>query len=380
MFKNKDEKEIDFKSLNEVIGVSKNILKLVYGLIIVIGFYAVTMLVKEWHITEFLGQVFGILAPLFIGFVIAWLLNPIVIWLMSKGVKRGLGASMVYSVLVLIIYIMISSLLPILAEQINEFVASIPATFDSLKIWVEGIFNGLPDNSSLNIETIKTQVFENIELVGANLTKSLPNTTVNMITSFVSALGIFIVGLVIGFYLLVSYSSFDETFIPFIPTKFRGDMSELAARINSSLRVFVKGLFLSATLIFLLSSLGFGIAGLKAPILFALFCGLTNIIPYIGPYIGGVPAIIVGFSQSTQIGIIVLLIIIAVQFFESNIFSPIVQSRNLKLHPVTIIVGLLVFGSLWGILGMLLATPIIAVSKTIYIFLNEKYNFVGFIK
>lgn len=122
-------------------------------------------------------------------------------------------------------------------------------------------------------------------------------------------------------------------------------------------------------------AIGFSITGLKAPLLFALFCGITNIIPYAGPYIGGVPAVIVGFSQSPIIGIIVLVIIVVVQFLEGNLLQPLIMSKTTKLHPVTIMLGLLVFGYFFGIIGMVISTPIIAALKSIFMFFNDKYEF-----
>ena len=109
--------------------------------------------------------------------------------------------------------------------------------------------------------------------------------------------------------------------------------------------------------------IGFTIADLKAAALFAFFCGITNIIPYIGPYIGAVPAAIVAFSQSTGIGIAVLIVILIIQGLEGNLLQPIVMSRTMKLSPVTVIVSLLIFGYFWGVFGMILSSPIVATLK-----------------
>ena len=99
-----------------------------------------------------------------------------------------------------------------------------------------------------------------------------------------------------------------------------------------------------------------------------------NIIPYAGPYIGAIPALIVAFSQSVSIGIGATISIIVVQGLEGNILSPIVMSKTTKLHPVSIIVGLLIFGHFFGIIGMLLSTPIISVLKVIIEFIDSKLH------
>jgi predicted PurR-regulated permease PerM len=144
--------------------------------------------------------------------------------------------------------------------------------------------------------------------------------------------------------------------------------------MNAIFRSFVNGTLALATLIFVLCAIGFSIAGLKGAILFAFFCGITNIIPYIGPYIGAAPALIVAFSQGTGIGIAVLIIILIIQGIEGNLLQPIVMSRTMKLSPVTVIVALLVFGHFWGVLGMILSTPIVAVAKALFVFFNNKFD------
>ena len=160
----------------------------------------------------------------------------------------------------------------------------------------------------------------------------------------------------------------------------RDDARELANEINTTCRHFVKGALIDASIIFVVSSLAFLLCGLKAPLLFGLFCGITNVIPYAGPYIGGIPAVIVAFSQGTTTGIFVLISIIVIQAIEGNFLQALIMSKSTKLHPVTIIIGLLLFGYFFGILGMVISTPIIGAIKAIFMFFNEKYEIIGYKK
>ena len=104
--------------------------------------------------------------------------------------------------------------------------------------------------------------------------------------------------------------------------------------------------------------------------LFAIIISLTNIIPFIGPYIGGVPAILVSFSVSTRLGITSLIIIFALQFIESNFIQPYIMSKSLKINPIIIIIGLIVFGHFFGILGMLLSAPLTCIIKILINYFN----------
>jgi len=138
----------------------------------------------------------------------------------------------------------------------------------------------------------------------------------------------------------------------------------------------VQGAVIDCSAIFILTSIGLWLVVLKAPALFGFFCGLTNIIPYAGPYIGGAPAVIVGFTQSPTIGILSLVVIALIQFLEGNFLQPFIMSKTTKLHPVTIMLGLLVFGYFFGMLGMIISTPAIAVGKTIFQFFDKKYGII----
>ena len=371
--KNND-KSVDYKNLNEVILLSKKILKIAFFLIIVVGIYAITMLFKEWKVFTFIYSIIKILTPLFIGIVVAWLFDPLVSFFKKKGIKRGLGAGIVYILLILIILLVLGSLIPVLSSQINDFAKTIPSIINSVTGMIDNVLGKLGDIANFDVENMKTEVYSKIQNIGVNLTNSLPSMTVSLVKSFFSGLGTFVVGLIIGFYLLVSFDSANDTIFGFLPKKIQDTTRDLVNEVNTSLRKYVQGTLMLASLVFVVSTIGFFISGLKAPLLFGLFCGITDIIPYLGPYIGGIPAVVVGFSQSPITGIITLIAIVIVQFIEGNLLQPLIMSKQLKLHPVTIMLGLLIFGYFFGIVGMVVATPAIAAIKVIFTFFDEKYH------
>ena len=125
-------------------------------------------------------------------------------------------------------------------------------------------------------------------------------------------------------------------------------------------------------MVFVCDTIGFAIVGLNAAVLFGLFCGITDLIPYIGPYIGGAAAVIVGFTQSPIIGFATLVVAIIVQLVESYVLQPVVMSKAMQLSPITIIVGLLLFGYFFGIVGMIIATPCMSIINEIIIFISRK--------
>jgi len=99
-----------------------------------------------------------------------------------------------------------------------------------------------------------------------------------------------------------------------------------------------------------------------------------DVIPFIGPWIGGSAAVIVGFSQGFWVGVLVIVVIVVVQFIENMILQPLIMGKTTNLHPVVIMLGLLVFGHFFGIIGMILATPILSLTKVVLKYIILKFN------
>lgn len=376
ILKKKDDK-LDIKKVNDVVSLSKRILKIAYVLFIIVAVYVFIILSKELKVMSFLLTVLKVVSPLFIGIVVAWLFNPFVTYLQKKGIRRVLGTTIAYLLLIGGLSIVLWSIIPTLSDQINDFAKMIPQLFDKITNWIDAVFDALDGIQNFDALSIKNDLFKSIEAFGNNLTSSLPSMVVNALSSIFSALGIILVGLIIGFYLLIGIDG-SENFVMLLPKKMQNTGREVLNEIDGSFRSFVQGAFLDCTFVFIITSACFYLVGLKAPLFFGLFCGITNIIPYAGPYIGGIPAVVVGFSQGIPTGILTLVSIFVIQFLEGNFLQPLIMSKTTKLHPVTIMLGLLVFGYFWGIIGMVISTPIIAAIKAIIMFLDEKYDILSF--
>lgn len=371
------EKEIDIPKLNNVIALSDKILRVFYVLLTVVGIYLLIKLCKELHIDKFIFTILGTITPLFIGVFIAWLFEPFVTFLQRKGMRRGLGTFIIYFLFIVILGVVIGAIIPILSEQMNDFAKFIPTLFDSIKDWINNIFETLNKIDGINATAIKSELFVKIESLGTDITAALPTTLFDGVKGIFSVTSDIVIGMIIGFYLLLTFNDASDSLITLLPKKMQNSTRDLINEINTSLRKFIQGAGIDCALVFVVTSIAFGIIGLKSPLIFGLFCGITNVIPYAGPYIGGIPAVIVGFSQGPLVGALTLVSIVVVQFLEGNLLQPIIMSKTTKLHPVTIMIGLLIFGHYFGILGMVIATPVIASFKAIFLYFNDKYEFIN---
>lgn len=376
---NNKKEELNYHNLNEVIGLSKKMLKILYTCVILAIIVFIIILFKNLEIFKILGSILSVISPFFIGLVVAWLLDPAVTYLQKKNVKRSIGTIVVFFVFILILYLFFRIMLPMLYTQLNEFITnSLPTLIKSTSTFIENLFNKL-ETTGFDFTSVETSVYKALENFGVDLTTGLPKLALNVVSTLVSSIGTFGLGLIVGFYLLIDFEGVKKIF-NYIPIKNRDAFNYIIGKLNSAFRSFVQGTLFISLIIMILSAIFYGIIGLPSALLFGLICGLTNIIPYIGPWIGGGICVIVGLTVSPLTGILAGVVAFAIQQVDGMILQPLIMSKTMKLHPVTIMIGLLVFGYLFGILGMIFATPIMASIKIIASYYNEKYNLIGRLK
>lgn len=366
--------KIDYEKLNELIGFSRNFMKLIFSVSIVCLIVLLTYIAKEWKLLNIIGDILGILSPFFIGIILAWLLDPLVSFLQKKGVKRGIGAAFTYVILIVLLVIVGNLLIPTLVSQVNEMIVSAPDTIKSISSELDSFIKFLSNTYNLDAVVIKEYANNIIDNLVYFVTVDGPSYILLIAKSIISGGIDVIVGFLIGFYMLLDFDGVKKQLSKFVPHKHRDELAELTEKLNQLLRHYVYGTLFVMLILFICQTIGLTIAGLKAPMVFALFCAVTNIIPYLGPYIGGAPAVIAGLLISPSVAIGTLISVVVCQLLESYLLTPTIMSRTMKLHPVTIIIGLLLFSHFFGILGMLFATPVISCCKVIINFFIEKYE------
>ena len=372
LFKQKD--KLNMEEVNEVISLSKKILHLFYTAMIIAIILIVTIIAREWGVLNFILNILSVLAPFFLGFILAWILNPLVTRLEKKKIPRTLGAFIVYAVFLLILLLFIRFLFPTIYQQLQVLIANLPGILKELEVFLNNIFDKLGNFQGFDFQAVQESILTTISDYFSTFMTSVPTMIMNFASGFFSSMITICFGLVIGIYMLIDFDSINGHLLHLLPEKNRFEASLLIANISTEVRKSVNGTLLVATAVFIFDSIGFWIVGLQAPVLFGLLCGITDLIPYVGPYIGGAVAVVIGFSQSPLVGFLTLIVAIIVQLLENNVLQPLIMSKTMKLHPVTIIVGLLIFEHFFGILGMILCTPCIALAKVVWKFFKEKYN------
>lgn len=286
-----------------------------------------------------------------------------------KG-KRPLAVAITLIGLVLIFTIVFSILGPVLAEQVTSLINAMPSIAKELQQQAFAVRDTLMQNEFLSrFMAQNDEMFRNLT---TNITSYLGDLFGNIASSFGQVVG-FVTSAVITIvvipfmllYMLLDGKRLPDAIVKLLPSSYEKETRHILHDMHETVRSYVNAQLLVAFFVGITSLIGLWIVGVDYAILLALFMMVTNIIPYVGPFLGAVPAVIVAFIQDPIKVIWVIVVIIIVQQIESNVISPLIQGKSLKVHPLTIIIVLLVAGNLAGIIGMLIAVPFYAVAKTV---------------
>ena len=315
--------------------------------LILVAIILVVFLIKYLNLFKYLGVILTVLIPLFIGFIYAWIFNPL-IFKLSKKINRNIVCILMFIVFVFLFSMFIYYLVPMFYREIMEFIEMLPSVLSKIEIKVESI--GLKDMLD------KLIVF---------VVDSLPDYFISFVKSTFKYVGVIVIGLILGLYISFDYERIVSNIYSIVPKKYKCVVINLSQDVSSTVRRCVNGTLLVALFVFILDSICFLVIGLENALLLGMVCGITDLIPYVGPYIGGAIAVLVGFTESKRLGILCLIVCLVVQVIESYVLQPVVMSKSIKISPVVIIVTLLLFGRIFGVFGMIMATPILAMIKVV---------------
>ena len=371
--------KMDYKSLNELIKTGNILLKIALAAFILSVIVLVIYLFDKTNVLVTIGNIIGILSPLFIGLLLAWILEPAINYLVHNKVGRKLATVVVYLIFIFIIVLILALIVPEFISQLNELIKKIPDFLVSINDFINNIFMNY-SSSNFDLSSLKNNILDGLNGWVNNITSNNLTGIVNGVGSSLKIIVNIFLGLLIAFYLSLDFSKVGKYMGALVPNRYKSELVTVKNSLNDMLRSYVNGTLLSSLFVMILSLIGFLISGVSSPLLFAIFCAITNIIPYFGPYIGGIPVIVVGYAISPLTGTICLITVVFVQLLEGNILHPLIVGRAVSLHPVTIMLSLLVFEYLFGITGMILAAPIVATLKILFLFLDNKYHIIGKLK
>lgn len=301
--------------------------------------------------------------PILVSLIFSYLLSPIINLLVKRGIKRTLSIIITYIVIVILLLILSYSFLPMFYKSLAELIKSLPYISDKIRIILSELtiryqISDLPDG-------IKESIDQNIDAATAFI-----NTAYSTIFSSIGELlsNIFFIVLIpfITFYMLNDSEYLKEKILMFIPSKLRTDTLLTWYQIDLVLKRFIRGELLIALVVGVLTATGMYAIGVKYSLVLGFIAGVTNLIPYLGPFIGVTPSILVALMESPSLALKAAFVFLIIQQAESGIISPKIVGKSVGLHPITVIFVILLFEQLFGFIGMFFAVPITSVIIVIY--------------
>lgn len=338
--------------------MDKKLLKILKVVLILIAIYLVYLIFPG--IQKIFNFLLLVILPFLIGFTGAYLLLPIVEWLEKFKIKRNLSVLVVILGFILTLTFMGIFIIPRLINQVDTLIDNLPNYIENVAHLLEKIsdkLSFLPDNLKPTPKNVEAFLTSKI----ANATNALFATIEKSISYFL----IIVMSPILMVYFLLDFDNIKKKLKEVLIEKEKTIFYETLIEIDEVMRAYFKGVFLVISVLTILATICFMIIGLDLPLLWGIIIGITDLIPYLGPYIGGAIVVLFALSISFDKAIIVLIAIIVLQLVESNFISPNVHSKTVKTNPILVILSLSFFGKILGIFGMLIAVPFLSIIQII---------------
>lgn len=310
-----------------------------------------------------IGRVWIIVPPMILAGVLIYLVNPVVTRLQAKGVARWMGSCLSYIVLMGFFTLIGFLVFPSFADQGRELADNFPTIYDDLIVDLSGFA------SNLGFDGIDFPTYEEVQdnLTGGDGFFSDQLGRITEITlSVLEAVFLLLLAPVVAFYLLLDLPKVRAKITSLIPERHRAEIAFVGRELTIAVGGFLRGQLLVAVIVGVMTSVGFWAIGLPFWLLIGMIAGFLNIIPFVGPWVGGGLGILVALAtRDLRTAALAGLVALIVQQIDNHFISPTVLRATVRIHPAMIIIGLILGASLGGFWGVLLAVPVMAAIKII---------------
>ena len=288
---------------------------------------------------------------IFVSFILASAFTPWLDWMQKHKIPRALGVLIIYLCLFSIIFGAAYLIIPPIVTEINELTKSFPAYYEKLSSnWQSFQTFSESHQWSKNVQSSLEGIQSSLGLAAGNIFTT--------IFSFFGGIFSFFIILVLTFYMAIDDQGIKKAIRSILPINYQPYSMHLLNRVQEKIGMWLRGQILLSLIIFAVSWIALSILGIKYALVLAVFAGVTEIIPVLGPFIGAVPAVFVAFTQSPLLGIITIVLYLVIQQAENYFLVPKVMQRAVGLNPIVIIIAMMIGAKLAGILGVLLAIPV----------------------
>ena len=344
-----EDKKFDFKFLNFM---------MYFGFAVAIYF-----LLKNIGMLDKIIESIVALTPVFLGIILCWISTPLTNKLRKIGLSKNLSAILSLILIFGLIIVVFSMIVPIFISQFSNLIKDFPSIYDDI---VDKLNPFLNENLNIdaNIKHFNEIISKDIILDNLDNILTYSISTLQSVFSVLVTIGTTIV---VSFFMVKDMDKFKERIIMFFSRNGKGGKTyKMLSEIDAAVMSYVKGTILDSIIVGILTTIVCLILGLDYAIVFGILITILNLIPYIGALLSELIVALYALTVGGPIfAIVTFACLLLVQIIDANILQPNIIGKSVNLHPVVVIGGLIVFNLLFGIVGMIIAMPILAILKII---------------
>lgn len=318
----------------------------------------------------------AVLLPFIIAALFAYLMSPILNKMMFFGLKRWVAVVILTIGLIALLVIVFIKFVPIIYNDINVLINNFSVYTEYVKnltlIIQQKIAIYVPINS-------QNEIFTQLTGKTSDLTSGAIKEISYLLKKLFSVFYIIIFLPVLTFFMLLEYHKFKKIIIDIVPAKYVEPIISIYYEASSVLSRYIRGQIIEVIFVAGATIIGLSILGINYAFLIGIIAGVCNLIPYLGPLVGLIMGVIVTAVQFHSFGMVfeVMVLFFIIQQIDNNIIQPVVVGRNVQLSPVSIVFALLAGTEIFGIMGMLFAVPILALTKNVFLIFIKRYKRAG---
>lgn len=345
----------------------RKVLPVLFGILFIYIFYVI---LKRYPILS--DTFFTIIFSL----ILAYIFDPLVKFLEKKGIKRIYAVIIIYFIIIGMILILAFLVVPKSTREIKRLMVHLPSYIENFTNYVDDLYikyvttlGGLPPF----LQGVEDIIGGNLKKIQDVFEMGLTSFLSGVISTFSKIISIVLTP-ILTFYFLIDKEEFGERVKSLIPEKYKKDILSIAKNVNISLGQFVRGRLIMALYVGVATTILLFILGIDFAIVIGFITFIADIIPYVGPFLGFIPAFILGFMSSPIKALWLTVFFILIQWAENNILAPKILGETTGMHPLTILISIIAGGAIFGVLGMVMSVPLVALIKILFIFSREKFQ------
>lgn len=333
------------------------------------AFIGLYFFLRNVGIMEKIFKGIAALTPVLVGIIVCWVSMPLVRRLRKIGFGKNISAFIALIIIFGIIGLAIGLLVPILVEQLTHLIKELPGIYSSVISFANKF---LMENFDMQTGIDIKSSLKSLDFVEGNLTNAL-NYSINTVQSVVGFVISFFTAIIISFFMAKDMDKFKENVIAFLSRNSKDDRKhKMIVEIDETCMSYIKGYALDSLIVGILTTIVCLILKIDYAVVFGLLLMIFNFIPYIGAILSYLVVTLYALATGGPVfALITFLCMAIIQIIDANILQPKIIAKSVDLHPVVVISGLIVFQLLFGIVGMLIAMPVLAGIK---VYLKYKFN------